>query len=475
MKTTWKVLVYMAADETLYPYAKADLEQISQASSAELHVFVQLDGPRPEQASRYVCSSGNKRLIWEAPEDYTDDRGRRLKDFLEWTSGAEAAVARDEDAKLFLILWGHGAGLDRVYVYGDPRGKSPLQLPGSPANGTPQDCPGHVKELLNGQNANRYLKDITLGRELRAFSAAIGRKIDLLGFDACLMGMAEVCYELHDAVSIVVASDDTIPDASWPYDLILGDLKRHTGMDARTLSTIAVSRFQERYAMEQHQSDIELSSIDLEESRIFADAIRELAAALSEATEDCAQRGRILRARDLAQNPSEPAFIDIQAFCKELANGFDRSSSVHASANLVLRIISLEPYVIYHRDSDAEGEARSCGLSIYFPENIVPGTFDLQKAARDFALILHSPLHAGVSTGQMESLPSLRKSPPHSGKFPPHSGKEGITITANEILWDHYVALEFSKHTGWANFVKHFWTTSSRPKKSLQASSSGQS
>lgn len=38
-----------------------------------------------------------------------------------------------------------------------------------------------------------------------------GERIDLLGFDACLMGMMEVAYELQDHTDIMVFSEETIP------------------------------------------------------------------------------------------------------------------------------------------------------------------------------------------------------------------------------------------------------------------------
>ena len=48
--------------------------------------------------------------------------------------------------------------------------------------------------------------------------------IDVLGFDSCLMSMAEICYELKDHVSIVVGSETYTPSSGWPYLPILQGL-----------------------------------------------------------------------------------------------------------------------------------------------------------------------------------------------------------------------------------------------------------
>src|SRR5262249_25580522 len=53
-----------------------------------------------------------------------------------------------------------------------------------------------------------------------------GQKIDILGFDSCLMSMAEVCYELREQVDIVVGSEGYSPASGWPYREMLERLAR---------------------------------------------------------------------------------------------------------------------------------------------------------------------------------------------------------------------------------------------------------
>ena len=83
MDQPWKMLVYISADNTLYNDALVSLRQITDASLLNnVDIIVQLDGPDPDQVSRYRCVGGQKQLLWEAPNGYTLDRAARLQHFL---------------------------------------------------------------------------------------------------------------------------------------------------------------------------------------------------------------------------------------------------------------------------------------------------------------------------------------------------------------------------------------------------------
>jgi hypothetical protein len=253
MYQPWKFLIYMGADNVLYDNAQICLREIVDASLfSDADMTVQIDGPTAAMATRYQCEKGTKRLIWESPEYYTADRGDRLRDFLN-----AAAANCNSDQRILLVLWGEGSGLDSVYFYGDPWERRMADSPLNPLLSTAEDPHRLFKamqatqcisdDVLNGQNANLYVKNLELGAILLEFSQKIGRRIDILGFDACLMAMTEICYEVRQSVAMVVGSDERIPKESWPYASILRDLARFPGMNASTLSTLIVSRYVERY------------------------------------------------------------------------------------------------------------------------------------------------------------------------------------------------------------------------------------
>ena len=66
MYQPWKILIYIAADNVLYPQAQVSLREITESSFlGDTEITVQLDGPTAAMATRYRCEKGRKHLIWE--------------------------------------------------------------------------------------------------------------------------------------------------------------------------------------------------------------------------------------------------------------------------------------------------------------------------------------------------------------------------------------------------------------------------
>ena len=84
-------------------------------------------------------------------------------------------------------------------------------------------------------------------RELRIVLAGIcallGRKIDLLGMDACLMNMVEVAYQLRESVNVIVGSEIEEPFDGWPYAEILTRLTARPRQDAAALARWIVKSY----------------------------------------------------------------------------------------------------------------------------------------------------------------------------------------------------------------------------------------
>ncbi len=85
---------------------------------------------------------------------------------------------------------------------------------------------------------------------------------DLLGFDACLMSMVEVAYEIREHASIMVASEKGIPLAGWPYHTILADLAASPTMSASQLGSITVSRYYQAYSNSEILAAVSLPLLD---------------------------------------------------------------------------------------------------------------------------------------------------------------------------------------------------------------------
>ena len=437
MYQPWKFLIYIAADNVLYPQSQVSLREITDSSLfSDVEIIVQLDGPTAAMATRYKCGKGTKRLIWEAPEDYTADRGVRLADFLK-----AAAGNCHEHERIMLVLWGEGAGLDHIYFYGDTgaNGARTTEPGESVKLGSPTKLEKAMRavrsasnDVLDGENANLYVKDIQLGSILREFSRQIGRRIDILGFDACLMAMAEICYEVRESVCLVVGSDEEVPKQSWPYSLILHDLARFPGMDANTLATLIVSRYVEKYDGPGNSERVSLSAMRLSGSDELRAAMKRLVDALATAAVDVAIKRRIFRARDASRTADETSYIDFGVFCEELMQSFDPGTAVNSCARDVLFILKNHSYILYHRDTGEDGSYDPYGLSICFPQALPPDEAGLAAAEAEFTMTTHvalavkkDPPHQNKDPqGEMKDPPHQNKDPQGEMKDPPHQNKD---------------------------------------------------
>ncbi len=57
------------------------------------------------------------------------------------------------------------------------------------------------------------------GQTLRSYKKS--KKLDIVAFDACNMSMIELASELQAYADFMIASQEEVPDASFPYEDLL--------------------------------------------------------------------------------------------------------------------------------------------------------------------------------------------------------------------------------------------------------------
>lgn len=203
----WTVLVYMAGDNDLEPYLVNNLIALEKVGSNDgVNVVVELDrGEKPR--SPVTKWKGSRRLLIQKSDDNARvaspvvqelgpvnmaDPGH-LSDFIQW--GMKNYPARH----YMVIINDHGYGF--MGAADDKGNKDTMNL----------------KEMHQGFDS--ALKGIqnTVTEGVKDAAQATGRKIDVIGFDACLMSMVEVGYELKDHADLMVASQEVIGSGGWPY------------------------------------------------------------------------------------------------------------------------------------------------------------------------------------------------------------------------------------------------------------------
>jgi len=206
-----------------------------------------------------------------------------------------------------------------------------------------------------------------LAKALSAIKEKLGRKIDIVGMDACLMNMLEVAYEIKDTAAYMVGSENTEPEDGWPYDTIFNYLK--TNVSSLTAEDLAREIVQDYIASYGAGYEATQSAIDLSEVGDVAEGVNQLASALIDGLNNDDGTLKITLQNDI--------FNDVQRF--DDADVYDDSyADLHNLASLIKQ--KLPTYATQAQavmdgvnnaviaNSNTGGDVTNAyGLSIWFP------------------------------------------------------------------------------------------------------------
>ncbi|MEW6278212.1 MAG: clostripain-related cysteine peptidase [Candidatus Eremiobacterota bacterium] len=178
----WTILQYSAADNNLQGFMVEDVDEMERVGSdQDTNLVVQLDTGRRMQRLLLQQNSQpgvNSPAVEEAGSVNMSDP-KTLADFIEW------GIKNYPSEHVMLVLSDHGDGWK-----------------------------GALQDVSHGGWMS--LSEIKEG--LAEAQRRTGKKIDILGFDACNMAATEVAYQLRDQAAYLVASEKTEGGAGWSYD-----------------------------------------------------------------------------------------------------------------------------------------------------------------------------------------------------------------------------------------------------------------
>jgi len=352
----WTFLVYMAGDNNLDGAALRDIAEMARAGSTkDVHVLVQLDRIEDQKTRRFRITPGGgfKKDCIEAFSETNTGDPQILYSFCKW------AVDNYPADRYALILWNHGSGWweDAKSRAAGPAGRRPHQPLFK--NGFPQAHRSICYDDTSGGDAldNRELRVVLAG-----ICALIGRKIDLLGMDACLMNMVEVAYQLRDSVNVIVGSEIEEPFDGWPYAEILTRLVSRPRQDAATFARWIVKSYLASY---QGKGEIVTqSALDLSRSADVLTKIDALSETLVTAIKTDPKP--IVAARSKSPRFYDDNYIDLLCFAKHLR----RKAGPDLLAKADALIAALKPgkgRLILSQGKIGREVRGTGGLSIYFP------------------------------------------------------------------------------------------------------------
>jgi hypothetical protein len=375
----WTFMVYLAGDNNLDGNGVTDLGEMKKVgSNDEVNLIAQFDRAGVKQETKRFYLRKGTTLAKDAVMKLGEtDSGNpdALIDFVKWgvkTYPAECYA---------LILWNHGGGWDDVDVYADDRLRSVQRLargrirhaffPSTVHSVLTRSTDGpKLRAILYDDNAKDFLDNMEMKKVLAAVKKAIGRKLDLLGMDACLMSMAEVAYQVHSSARYAVGSEQTEPLDGWPYDTILSELAKKPSMAPKDLSTVIVDKYLASYPPNE---GVTQAACDLAKSAEVAAAIKGLAAALSGGVGNNAIKQAIMQARAQVQSYEIPENIDLADFCNLLIKNAGVDAGIKSACQKVTDAVIGKSGLVVKSGSKGGSVKNSHGLAIYFPTiNVSP-------------------------------------------------------------------------------------------------------
>jgi len=193
-KKPWTFLVYMNAKNNLEPYGLKNLQQMTRVGSTDQYNLVVLWAPKSGSPSLYYVEKGGLRTLKTPGSLNMGD----IKTFVAFAKENIAAFPADH---YYLEIWSHGQGWRHA-----ARGPA-------------------VRSVSGDESTGSTMTIDDLGRGLAEIRAFLGRKPDVLAFDACYMQMVEMACPLRDQVDYLLASEEGVPGDGFPYDWNLADFR----------------------------------------------------------------------------------------------------------------------------------------------------------------------------------------------------------------------------------------------------------
>lgn len=357
--TKWTFMVYIDGDNDLEPDAIDDfLEMAAVGSSEKVNIVVQMDRWRGHGygnwsgTRRFLIQNGDTPSVTPLQDLGEQNMGNQnvLQDFIIW-------AVTDYPAEHYLLsIWNHGRGWRVLQERLVERAMT------ARSRGEPDSAVARVVCVDLTDNDVLYMHEV--GRALKGAKARIEDrtgtrvKLDVVGFDACLMGMIEVAYEIREYANYMIGSEAGEPLDGWPYDTILNDLVATPALSPKELAELIVVKYDDSYPS---STNVTQAAIDMSEVWDVAIKIDDFTGAATREWDDL----EAARADTIVYH-SWGDFcwgVDLWDFADEVYNRV-RSTQIKTAASELKNAIDDLVIIERHHGPRMDG---SHGIAIYFP------------------------------------------------------------------------------------------------------------
>ena len=336
---TWTIFAYMCGSdlESESGLATSDIdEMISSCEGENVRFVVQTGGAEEWQnwqvdantTQRYVICDGEASLVDEQPLSNMGE-SQSLADFLTW------GVTNYPAEKMGVILWNHGGGSVSGVCFDEQYAEDSLSL----------------REM---------------DAALLSTCESTGRRFELIGFDACLMGTVECANVLASYANYMVGSQEMENGYGWDYETIGAYLTSNPSADGAALGTVIADSYYETCVEIGEENTATMSVTDLSKIDQLVISFNTFAQNLYNGTEQTDCLTEVVRNVAYADNfggnnvsAGYTNMMDLGGFLDAAGSSVTGIEEVQAA---------LTEAVIYTRNGSNHESA--CGLSLYYPIQI---------------------------------------------------------------------------------------------------------
>lgn len=335
----WTVMVYLDGDNNLEPAAVDDLNEMEAVGSTDkVNIVVQFDRHPAYDNSNSDWTTTRQYYVTKDTNGYdttitstlVSDLGEKnmgdpneLISFVNWAMGAYPAE------HYLLVLWDHGSGWKGIES---------------------------VKSVCVDDTDNDQLDTDEVETALDSVTCSGTCPLDIVGFDACLMGMVEIDYAIMPYAYYRVGSEEYEPGDGWDYVRMLSYLTQNPYTSAEALSGEIVRTYMNFYGTSGYETQ---SAVDLNPTSTVVEALNTFALHLSGAE---TYESQVQTARSEAEAFSDLDYIDLYHFA-QLVRHYVPVGGIQKDCEILMAAIQEAVTAEGHGFMNANAH----GMSIYFP------------------------------------------------------------------------------------------------------------
>ncbi|MBL4587983.1 hypothetical protein JKY79_01420 [Candidatus Babeliales bacterium] len=290
----WALWNHANGDNSLADFIDFNALNMAKANiNDSLLVLIQADRPHDYGTYRYQIKKGDIDLVDHLSYEMGQQPGKEIVDGISWLQDNYSFT------HLILNLWGHGSGIE------DPELR-------------------RLRGILFDDTNDTYLNNQDLSNAVDRIASKLGKKIDILGTDACLMGAIEIGWQVKNSVDILVASEDNEPGEGWNYAPFLNKIAGTRNISAKDSASAIVSAYGNYYS--RTNRTYTLSAVELKRLPAVSNELRNIISKIKTCMKKDARAVlvAIMSARALTLQMDDNSYVDLSDFLSRLVEQLSR-------------------------------------------------------------------------------------------------------------------------------------------------------